>query len=62
MRIFLSRVEIMDKNETEKSQDEKKDADELHFELLKGEGYEADNIDDLMDQLDGKKKLKPIKL
>jgi hypothetical protein len=36
-------------------------ADDLHLQLMKGEGYEADSVDDLMNQLDGRKKPKPIK-
>jgi hypothetical protein len=36
-------------------------ADDLHLKLLKGEGYEANGVDDLMDQLKGRKKPKPIK-
>jgi predicted DNA binding CopG/RHH family protein len=35
--------------------------DELYLELLAGNGYEADSIDDLMDQLQGHKPLRRIK-
>jgi hypothetical protein len=37
-------------------------ADVLHLQLVSGEGYQAESVDDLVDQLEGKKKLKPIKL
>ena len=35
--------------------------DELYLELLAGNGYEADSINDLMDQLQGHKPLRRIK-
>jgi hypothetical protein len=51
----------MDKKETDQLPEEKQGADDLHLQLMKGEGYEADDVDDLMNQLDGRKKPKPIK-
>jgi hypothetical protein len=35
--------------------------DDLYLELLAGKGYEAESIDDLMDQLQGRKSLRKIK-
>ncbi|MFH1514118.1 MAG: hypothetical protein ABIG42_01525 [bacterium] len=34
--------------------------DELHIQLLAGDGYRADSVEDLMDQLEGRTDLKPI--
>lgn len=36
-------------------------ADALHLELQHGKGYEADSIEDLFDQLENKKKSRPIR-
>ncbi len=36
-------------------------ADELHLQLQAGDGYEAESVDDLMDQLEGRKKPRRIK-
>jgi len=36
-------------------------SDELHLQLESGDGYEADDVGDLMDQLEGRKKFKRIK-
>jgi hypothetical protein len=36
-------------------------SDELHLQLKTGEGYGADSIEDLMDQLEGRTAPKPIK-
>jgi hypothetical protein len=36
-------------------------SDELYFSLAAGGGYEADDVDDLMDQLEGRKKPRRIK-
>jgi hypothetical protein len=51
----------MEKKETDQSPKKQDHEDELHAQLEKGDGYEADSVDDLMDQLEGRKKLKPIK-
>ena len=52
---------MMDKKETDQTQEKQDPADDLHLQLMKGEGYEADSVDDLMDQLEGRKKPRPIK-